>query len=69
MSVHPHAGKPVRPEDRINIGQLVSDYFLQVPDVAITAQRVSFGTSGHRGSSAKISFNEASYSCNMPSGS
>ncbi|MDO6487810.1 phosphoglucomutase (alpha-D-glucose-1,6-bisphosphate-dependent) [Colwellia sp. 6_MG-2023] len=59
MSVHPHAGKPVRPEDRINIGQLVSDYFLQVPDVAITAQRVSFGTSGHRGSSAKISFNEA----------
>ncbi|MBU2925707.1 phosphoglucomutase (alpha-D-glucose-1,6-bisphosphate-dependent) [Colwellia sp. 1_MG-2023] len=59
MSVHPHAGKPVRPEDRINIGQLVSDYFLQVPDVAITAQRVSFGTSGHRGSSAKVSFNEA----------
>ncbi|WP_159821020.1 phosphoglucomutase (alpha-D-glucose-1,6-bisphosphate-dependent) [Colwellia sp. 20A7] len=59
MSVHPHAGKPARPEDRINIGQLVSDYFLKVPDVAITAQRVSFGTSGHRGSSAKISFNEA----------
>ncbi len=59
MSVHPHAGKPARPEDRINIGQLVSDYFLLVPDVAITAQRVSFGTSGHRGSSAKISFNEA----------
>jgi phosphoglucomutase len=59
MSVHPHAGKPARPEDRINIGQLVSDYFLLVPDVAITAQRVSFGTSGHRGSSSKISFNEA----------
>ncbi|MCW8831716.1 MAG: phosphoglucomutase, partial [Colwellia sp.] len=58
MSVHPHAGKPVRPEDRINIGQLVSDYFLQTPDVAITAQQVSFGTSGHRGCSTKISFNE-----------
>lgn len=58
MSVHPHAGKPVRPEDRINIGQLVSDYFLQTPDVAVTTQQVSFGTSGHRGSSAKISFNE-----------
>lgn len=58
MSVHSHAGKPVRPEDRINIGQLVSDYFLQTPDVAITAQQVSFGTSGHRGSATKISFNE-----------
>ncbi len=58
MSVHPHAGKPVRPEDRINIGQLVSDYFLQTPDVAITAQQVSFGTSGHRGTAGKISFNE-----------
>jgi len=58
MSVHPHAGKAARPEDRINIGQLVSDYFLQTPDVAITAQQVSFGTSGHRGTSAKISFNE-----------
>jgi phosphoglucomutase len=58
MSVHPHAGKPVRPEDRINIGQLVSDYFLKTPDVTIIAQQVSFGTSGHRGSSAKVSFNE-----------
>jgi len=58
MSVHPHAGKPVRPQDRVNIGHLVSDYFLQRPDVAITAQRVSFGTSGHRGNAAKISFNE-----------
>jgi len=58
MSVHPHAGKSVRPQDRINIGQLVSDYFLQTPDVAITAQQVSFGTSGHRGCATKISFNE-----------
>lgn len=58
MSVHPHAGKPVRPEDRINIGQLVSDYYLKIPDVDITAQQVSFGTSGHRGSATKISFNE-----------
>jgi len=58
MSVHPHAGKPVRPEDRINIGLLVSDYFLQTPDVTVTAERVSFGTSGHRGSASKRSFNE-----------
>ena len=58
MSVHPHAGKPVRPEDRINIGQLVSDYYLKTPDVDIITQQVSFGTSGHRGSATKISFNE-----------
>ncbi len=58
MSVHAHAGKPVRPEDRINIGQLVSDYFLQTPDVGIIGQQVSFGTSGHRGCATKLSFNE-----------
>ncbi|MFQ3210131.1 MAG: phosphoglucomutase [Colwellia sp.] len=58
MSIHPFAGKPTRPEDRINIGQLVSDYFLQTPDVSLTAEQVSFGTSGHRGSASKRSFNE-----------
>jgi len=58
MSVHPHAGKPVRPEDRVNLGQLVSEYYLKSPDVDIIAQQVSFGTSGHRGSAAKTSFNE-----------
>jgi phosphoglucomutase len=58
MSIHPFAGKPARPEDRINIGQLVSDYFLQTPDVSLAAEQVSFGTSGHRGSAGKRSFNE-----------
>ncbi len=58
MSIHPFAGKPARPEDRINIGQLVSDYFLQTPDVSLAAEQVSFGTSGHRGSASKRSFNE-----------
>ncbi|MBL0710039.1 MAG: alpha-D-glucose phosphate-specific phosphoglucomutase [Colwellia sp.] len=58
MSVHSHAGKPVRPQDRINIGALVSDYFLKTPDVNKVAEQVSFGTSGHRGSATKISFNE-----------
>lgn len=58
MSVHAHAGKPVRPQDRINIGQLVSDYFLQIPDVNLIAERVTFGTSGHRGCASKRSFNE-----------
>ncbi|WP_426356895.1 phosphoglucomutase (alpha-D-glucose-1,6-bisphosphate-dependent) [Pseudocolwellia sp. HL-MZ19] len=58
MSVHHHAGKPVRPEDRINIGRLVSDYFLQIPDVNIVEQKVTFGTSGHRGNASLLSFNE-----------
>ena len=58
MSVHAFAGKPVRPQDRINIGQLVSDYFTQTPDVSLAAEQVSFGTSGHRGSASKRSFNE-----------
>ncbi|MBO9491948.1 phosphoglucomutase (alpha-D-glucose-1,6-bisphosphate-dependent) [Endozoicomonas sp. G2_1] len=59
MSVHPHAGKAARPENRINIGRLVSDYFLQTPDVNVVEQKVSFGTSGHRGSASKLSFNQA----------
>ncbi|MEI6893363.1 MAG: phosphoglucomutase (alpha-D-glucose-1,6-bisphosphate-dependent) [Colwellia sp.] len=58
MSIHPFAGKPVRPQDRINIGLLVSDYFFKKPDVSLVAQQVSFGTSGHRGSASKCSFNE-----------
>jgi phosphoglucomutase len=58
MTIHHHAGKPARPEDRINIGRLVSDYFLQTPDVTIAEQKVTFGTSGHRGNASKLSFNE-----------
>jgi len=58
MTVHHHAGKPARPEDRINIGRLVSDYFLLQPDVSCVEQKVTFGTSGHRGSAEKLSFNE-----------
>ncbi len=59
MTIHHHAGKPARPQDRINIGRLVSDYYMQKPDVTVVEQKVTFGTSGHRGSSAKLSFNEA----------
>ncbi len=58
MSIHPYAGKATRPEDRINLGQLVSDYYVKTPDVDIIAQQVTFGTSGHRGTAAKVSFNE-----------
>lgn len=58
MAVHSHAGKSARPEDRINVGRLVSDYYLLKPDVENVAQKVTFGTSGHRGSASKTSFNE-----------
>ncbi|MDN3652241.1 phosphoglucomutase (alpha-D-glucose-1,6-bisphosphate-dependent) [Thalassotalea ponticola] len=58
MSVHEHAGKPAREQDRINIAKLVSHYYQLKPDMNIAEQRVSFGTSGHRGSADKSSFNE-----------
>jgi phosphoglucomutase len=59
MSVHPFAGKPARPEDRVNIAKLVADYYVNSPDVSNVQQRVSFGTSGHRGSTLKTNFNDA----------
>ena len=42
-----------------NIPRLVAAYYTHVPDVAEAEQRVAFGTSGHRGTSLKNSFNEA----------
>ncbi len=44
---------------RLDVSRLVASYFSFVPDPGITSQRVSFGTSGHRGSSFKASFNES----------
>ena len=55
---NPAAGKPVDPASLQNIPRLVTAYFAQKPDPADPAQRVAFGTSGHRGSSLKSSFNE-----------
>jgi phosphoglucomutase len=55
---NPVAGKPISPESLVNIPRLITAYFVSKPDVADPAQRVSFGTSGHRGSSLKNSFNE-----------
>jgi phosphoglucomutase len=55
---NPAAGKPVDPADLTNVPRLVTAYFALKPDVADPAQRVAFGTSGHRGSSLKNSFNE-----------
>ena len=57
--VSPLAGKPVPASLLINVPRLVTAYFTQVPDASIASQRVSFGTSGHRGSAFATSFNEA----------
>ena len=57
--INPLAGKPVPPSLLVNIPRLVTAYFSLVPDPAIAAQRVVFGTSGHRGSAFAAAFNEA----------
>ena len=54
-----NAGMPATPEDLINVDEVIGKYYDVVPDPSVPAQRVSFGTSGHRGSSLKTSFNEA----------
>lgn len=55
---HANAGKKVMLHELINVPQLLSDYYAQKPDINEQTQRVAFGTSGHRGSSFKKSFNE-----------
>ncbi len=55
---NPAAGKPVDAAALVNVPRLVTAYFASKPDPADPAQRVAFGTSGHRGSSLKNSFNE-----------
>jgi phosphoglucomutase len=57
MSVDPRAGKPAEPRDLIDVPRVVSRYYTEHPDPEVVAQRVSFGTSGHRGSSLKTAFN------------
>ena len=59
MSISPYAGKPAEPEMLINVPRLITAYYAYRPDPAIPAQRVAFGTSGHRGSSLDHAFNEA----------
>lgn len=58
MSLHPLAGKPAPIEYLANIPRLVSAYYTQRPQPGDPTQQVSFGTSGHRGSSLTASFNE-----------
>ncbi len=55
----PRAGTPAQPEDLVDVARLITAYYTDVPDPDDPAQQVSFGTSGHRGSSFKTSFNDA----------
>jgi phosphoglucomutase len=54
----PFAGKPVQPDMLVNVPKLITSYYEDKPDVSDPAERVAFGTSGHRGSAFKKAFNE-----------
>ena len=55
---HPRAGQVAQPQDLIDLASLVTAYYVRKPDPQVIDQQVAFGTSGHRGSSLKTSFNE-----------
>jgi len=59
MTLSPLAGRPAPPEILVDLARLEREYYARVPDLADPTQLVSFGTSGHRGSSLRGSFNEA----------
>ncbi len=58
MAISPKAGQPAQASDLVNVPGLITAYFADRPDAGVREQRVSFGTSGHRGSSLHRSFNE-----------
>jgi phosphoglucomutase len=58
-TINPLAGQPAPISLLVDVPRLVTAYYTLRPDPAIAEQRVSFGTSGHRGSSLKHGFNEA----------
>jgi len=58
MHIHPLAGKPAEPQRLVDLTRLVTAYYSEKPDPGVPAQRVAFGTSGHRGSSFDAAFNE-----------
>ncbi|MEU0565344.1 phosphoglucomutase (alpha-D-glucose-1,6-bisphosphate-dependent) [Nonomuraea sp. NPDC005983] len=55
---HERAGQPAQPADLVDVARLVTAYYALHPDPEQVAQRVAFGTSGHRGSSLNTAFNE-----------
>ena len=58
MSLHAKAGKKVSKNDLINVDEIINSYYMLSPDPHNPNQKVSFGTSGHRGNSTRKSFNE-----------
>jgi phosphoglucomutase len=58
MTIHPHAGQRAQKNQLVDLDTLLSEYYARPIDVADRAQQVVFGTSGHRGSSLRGSFNE-----------
>jgi phosphoglucomutase len=58
MEISPLAGKPADPASLVDVPKLVTAYYAETPDPSVPGQRVSFGTSGHRGSSFEKTFNE-----------
>ncbi|HXA47639.1 MAG TPA: alpha-D-glucose phosphate-specific phosphoglucomutase, partial [Burkholderiaceae bacterium] len=59
MKISPLAGKLPPSSLLVNVPRLVTAYYTNVPDPSVAAQRVAFGTSGHRGTSFETSFNES----------
>ena len=58
MKISPDAGKPAEASMLVDVPRLVTAYYTEVPDPSVPEQRVSFGTSGHRGSAFDKAFNE-----------
>src|SRR5438552_2516712 len=58
MKISPLAGHPPPPAMLLDVAKLITAYYAEIPDPSVPAQRVAFGTSGHRGSSFEKTFNE-----------
>ena len=58
MANNPRAGQPAAPSDLVDVPRLITAYYSEHPDPSDPGQQVSFGTSGHRGSSLRVNFND-----------
>ncbi|WP_312045184.1 phosphoglucomutase (alpha-D-glucose-1,6-bisphosphate-dependent) [Erwinia sp.] len=58
MASHPRAGQPAQQSDLIDVAQLTAQYYVLQPEIGNAEHAVKFGTSGHRGSAGRQSFNE-----------
>lgn len=59
LTPNANAGKPAPQSMLIDVDQLTEAYYARIPDASIAAQKIVFGTSGHRGAALETSFNEA----------